>query len=112
MQHCAGGRDRTGIGSMLIQLTLGVPYEAVMEDYLLSNITLAEFHQELYTSASGYLDPAEMTAFRSAMELQPRYLEASMGAIIQHYESFERYLEAEFGIDAQIRQSIQDYCLE
>ncbi len=112
VHHCAGGRDRTGIGSMLILLTLGVPYETVMEDYLLSNVTLAEFHQELYTSASAYLDPSEMNAFRSAMELQRRYLDASMAAIVQHYESFERYLEAEFGIDAELRRHIQDYCLE
>lgn len=35
--HCAAGRDRTGFMAAVIQLLLGVPYAAVVQDYLLSN---------------------------------------------------------------------------
>lgn len=34
--HCTSGRDRTGIASALFLLTLGVPEDTVIEDYLLS----------------------------------------------------------------------------
>jgi protein-tyrosine phosphatase len=35
--HCTGGKDRTGLLSALIQLTCGVPFETVMNEYLRSN---------------------------------------------------------------------------
>jgi protein-tyrosine phosphatase len=35
--HCTAGTDRTGVCSALILLALGVPREAVMRDYLLTN---------------------------------------------------------------------------
>jgi Protein tyrosine/serine phosphatase len=112
VHHCAGGRDRTGVGSFLILTTLGVPYETVMEDYLLSNVTLADYHQEMYDMAAKYVTREELQSFREAMELQPRYLDASLNNILRVYESFERYLEAEFGIDEAVRARIQAYCLE
>ena len=37
LQHCTSGKDRTGLGSALILLLLGVPEEKVIEDYMLSN---------------------------------------------------------------------------
>ncbi|GMK37847.1 hypothetical protein PCCS19_09010 [Paenibacillus sp. CCS19] len=112
VQHCAGGRDRTGVGSMLILLTLGVPYETVMEDYLLSNITLTDYHQALFDMVSPYISVEELRSFEEAMRLQEKYLDASMDSILREYGSFERYLELEFGIDEEVRTRIQDYCLE
>ncbi|MBL8644765.1 MAG: tyrosine-protein phosphatase [Rhodospirillaceae bacterium] len=35
--HCAGGKDRTGLGAAFMHLTLGVPEEVVHEDYILTN---------------------------------------------------------------------------
>ncbi len=35
--HCHFGRDRCGMGSMLVEVLLGVPTEAVEEDYLATN---------------------------------------------------------------------------
>lgn len=111
VHHCAGGRDRTGIGSMLILLTLGVPYETVMEDYLLSNVTLTSLNEAMHELALQYMTAEELEQFKSDMKLQPRYLNASMDSIVSNYATFERYLEAEFGIDAELRRQIQDYCL-
>lgn len=112
VHHCAGGRDRTGVGSLLILRTLGVPYETIMEDYLLSNVTLAVFHDEMFTMAARYLDEEGLASMRNAMALQERYLDASMNGILSAYGTFEDYLLAEFDIDAQTRERIQAYCLE
>ena len=35
--HCTAGKDRTGFAAALILSALGVPYETVLEDYLLTN---------------------------------------------------------------------------
>ena len=37
MVHCSAGKDRTGVFSTLLLLTLGVPRETDIEDYLLTN---------------------------------------------------------------------------
>lgn len=42
LQHCHGGKDRTGYGSALLLLLLGVDREEVVEDYLRT----ADFNQE------------------------------------------------------------------
>jgi protein-tyrosine phosphatase len=112
VHHCAGGRDRTGVGSMLILLTLGVPYDAVLEDYLLSNVTLEKFHQQMFDMAAKYVSTEDLKALEEAMLLQEIYLKASLDSITREYETFERYLLEEFGIDEALRQQIQDYCLE
>ncbi|GMK43626.1 protein-tyrosine-phosphatase [Paenibacillus glycanilyticus] len=112
VQHCAGGRDRTGVGSMLILLTLGVPYETVLEDYLLSNVTLEKFHRQLFDMAARYVSAEELRNIEAAMLLQEVYLKATLDSIIGEYESFDRYLLEEFGIDEAAKKRIQDYCLE
>ncbi|TPG49919.1 tyrosine-protein phosphatase [Roseomonas nepalensis] len=35
--HCTAGKDRTGFGAALLLLALGVPREAILEDYLATN---------------------------------------------------------------------------
>lgn len=112
VHHCAGGRDRTGVGSMLILMTLGVPYETVLEDYLLSNVTLEKFHQQMFDMAAKYVSAEELKAIEEAMRLQEMYLKASLDSIIAEYETFDRYLLEEFGIDEAAKQRIQAYCLE
>ncbi len=112
VQHCAGGRDRTGVGSMLILLTLGVPYETVLEDYLLSNVTLEKFHRQMFDMAAQYVSTEELKEVEEAMKLQEIYLKATMDSIITEYGTFDRYLQEEFGIDEAVKQQIRDYCLE
>ena len=40
--HCTQGKDRTGVGALLVLTALGVPMAAVQEDYFLSNEGLKE----------------------------------------------------------------------
>ena len=42
LQHCRGGKDRTGYGSALVLLALGASEQTVIDDYLLT----AQFNQE------------------------------------------------------------------
>ncbi len=47
VQHCAVGKDRTGVGSALVLFALGADLDTVMEDYLLTNETLAPYRKHL-----------------------------------------------------------------
>ena len=46
VQHCRGGKDRTGYGVALIQLLLGVSEADVMHDYLLTNVYKKEKNEK------------------------------------------------------------------
>ena len=87
--HCMGGRDRTGLVTMLVLAAAGVPPEAVAEDYALSNenipdAVIAAFYEELGTTpaavaaevmagvdASRYLGPEDVAALRERV-LEPK----------------------------------------
>jgi protein-tyrosine phosphatase len=112
VHHCTGGRDRTGVGAMLILMTLGVPYETVKEDFLLSNQTLEDFHNQMFDEAAKFVSDSELARFKDALLLQEHYLQTSMDSIVRTYGNFETYLIEEFGITQDIREIIKDYCLE
>jgi protein-tyrosine phosphatase len=112
VHHCTGGRDRTGIGAMLILLTLDVPIETVFDDFLLSNDTLKDYHESLFKEAEKYLSTKEVESFKDAMLLNEDYLESSLNAIMNTYGSFNNYLLEEFNINEALRNEIKDYCLE
>ncbi|WP_234829392.1 tyrosine-protein phosphatase, partial [Enterobacter hormaechei] len=47
VQHCAVGKDRTGVGSALVLFALGADEATVLEDYLLTETTLATFREQM-----------------------------------------------------------------
>ncbi|TGA98854.1 tyrosine-protein phosphatase [Sporolactobacillus shoreae] len=112
VHHCTGGRDRTGVGAMLILKTLGVPTDTIMEDYMLSNQTLFVFHEEMFEEASHYISGTALKRFEDGFLLHEEFLEAAMQSISETYGTFEHYLSAEFGMTDKTREKIQDFCLE
>lgn len=112
VHHCTGGRDRTGVGAMLILKTLGVPTDTVIDDYMFSNQTLSAFHEEMFEEASQYISGAALKCFEDGFLLHEEFLEASMQSISETYGTFEHYLNAEFGITEHVREKIQNFCLE
>lgn len=112
LHHCAGGRDRTGVGAMLLLRTLGVSFETIMEDYLFSNKTLVAYHQELFEEAAQFVSGAQLKQFEEGFMLNEQYLDASIDSIFSTYGKFGKYLEKEFGITRAERERMKDYCLE
>ncbi|WP_042463190.1 tyrosine-protein phosphatase [Neobacillus dielmonensis] len=112
VHHCTAGRDRTGVGAMLILLTMGVPYETVLDDYLLSNLTLAERYETTFEKVQKFFTPEEYKQFTDAFPLREDYLHAAYNAIISNYGDFDSYIAEEFGIAEKDRENIKNYCLE
>lgn len=84
---CSAGKDRTGIGAALILSALGVPFEQVVADYLLTRG--APGMETLVPSLSGLLPKAELAA---VLGVEPAYLEAALAAITAECGSLEGYL--------------------
>lgn len=99
--HCAAGKDRTGIAAALILLTLGVPREAAVYDYMLTDefrrhvmqAMLADFERELE-------HPEAVEIMQVILSVKQQNIEMTLDAVFERYGSFERYLKAEYNIGA------------
>ncbi|MDR0218882.1 MAG: tyrosine-protein phosphatase [Enterobacteriaceae bacterium] len=112
VQHCAVGKDRTGVGSALVLFALGADLETVLEDYLVTNVTLAPFRGYLLEKyAKGMSDRVieKMTYIYSVRE---EFLMTALNSINQHYGSIDIWLEKDIGLDMAAREKLQSYFIE
>lgn len=112
VQHCAVGKDRTGVGSALILLTLGVDEGGVMEDYLLTETTLAPVREQMLATLAHRLSQAALTQFSYVLSAREEFLATALGVIKQRYGSTDRWLAQEYGLDAGVRERLQALYLE
>ncbi|NND67093.1 MAG: tyrosine-protein phosphatase [Halioglobus sp.] len=101
--HCASGKDRTGIGSALILDVLGVPEDAIVDDYMLTNRYLP-IDAEVSRLAGQFSDqtgaPVTEEVLRPLMEVRPEYILACFEEIRKHYASKEHFYETALDLDA------------
>ncbi|HEX8058011.1 MAG TPA: tyrosine-protein phosphatase [Novosphingobium sp.] len=94
--NCTAGKDRTGIGTALVLTALGVPYETVRADYLLSNG--APGMNTLSGAISPALArlPADVTA--PLIGVDGAYLDATFAQLKQDYGSVEGFMQTQLGV--------------
>jgi protein-tyrosine phosphatase len=111
--HCTAGKDRAGFAAALALLAVGVPREAVMRDYLLTN-GYSERHtrRTLRLIHWASLFRAEPESVRPLFEARPEYLQAAFDAIDAKYGGVERYLREGLGIDATLHARLRANLLE
>lgn len=95
--HCTAGKDRTGFGAFLILSALGVPRETILQDYLLTNETTAEFRQrwvaQLQSSTAELGNRDAVIKNRSdMMAVFPGYLTAAIDTVNQLAGDPKHYL--------------------
>jgi protein-tyrosine phosphatase len=95
LYHCTAGKDRTGVFSALLLLTLGVPEETVLADYALTNRYLKEnsdarrkMMASTGSSAFSHMTPQQQAVLMAA---DPAYLKSTLRAIDAKYGSFDNY---------------------
>ncbi|CAM9735002.1 unnamed protein product [Ascophyllum nodosum] len=105
--YCTAGKDRTGLIIALVLATLGVPDEAIVDDYARSESAYKELGDQdamVGALAQEDLDP---DIFLGA----PRYvMEHILRFIRERYGSVEGYLDS-IGFDAGWRQRLRDALL-
>ena len=97
--HCSAGKDRSGGAAALLLLALGVPREAVIEDYLLSNLEFESLCRDFLLNprhAAAHQDPSR--AWLPLIDSDPGYIEALFESVFTRHGSIEDYLAAELGI--------------
>lgn len=111
--HCTAGKDRTGLAAALFLLSLGVPEEQVMQDYLASNVYLKDKNEKsIWKMRIFSLGRADTEGVRPLMEVRSGYLQAAFETMRQDYGSVENYLKEGLGVDDAFREQLRALYLE
>lgn len=111
--HCTAGKDRAGIGSMLVLEALGVPRAVIEADYLKVN----EFTKETLDAQEKILreravpEPV-IACVREIFSVRSSYLASVYREIDQRFGSMEAFLETEMGLDEKTLARMRERYLE
>lgn len=104
--HCSHGVHRTGTATAILLSALGVPWETIREDYLLTNDVRKEVTEETLNklrakvAADRGVDPADvdMTNVEAFYLLDAAYIDGALEACETHFGSMDAYIREGLGI--------------
>lgn len=111
--HCSHGIHRTGTASAILLSALGVPWETVREDYLLSNDARKDEIKkrlgqlkELDAKNRGIpIDEVDTTNMEAFYVLDGTYIDAALDQAVKDYGSMDAYIREALGLtDEEIEQ--------
>ena len=111
-QHCSGGKDRAGIMALLVLTLLGASREAVLEDYLFTNVSRDKDYDKLFARFLRLADGNEELArdLTDSHRARPENLEAFYEAIDGSYGSMDTFVRNQLGFDAGDLVHIREKC--
>lgn len=107
--HCSAGKDRTGWATAIVLLTLGVPEQRVVDEYLRSNEWQALRMASVARSTDRGLDPGLLEPLVLVHE---DYILTSLSALQERWGGIDGYLGAGLGIDEPLRSRLRTIFLE
>jgi protein-tyrosine phosphatase len=118
--HCSHGVHRTGTATAILLSALGVPWDTVRADYLLSNTyrqeeinhrlaQLRDLHAETTGVTPEEVDTTNMDAFYI---LQAAYIDAALEQAVEDYGSMEVYIREGLGISDEELERLRNELLE
>lgn len=106
--HCTCGKDRTGIGAMLILLALGVDRKTALMDYLLTNV----YRRKIIEASLRDKPAGERALLLSVEGVSASMGEGALDEILQRSGSYEEYFAREYGLDSKRLAALRDFYLE
>lgn len=108
LQHCTAGKDRAGMGSVILLLILGADYDDILEDYMRS----MEIKEHIEKRASRFvpkiLSKPILKRFEPLFIVDKALLDAAFDAISERYENVENYLFSEFSLGEKDLKMLRD----
>ena len=118
--HCAAGKDRTGIAAALVLTSLGVPFDTVLADYMLTD-SVVDLESSLFehprTSIGvgdehAHLKRVRREARAPLLQARPEYLQAAIDKIEADHRSVPAYLRERLGVTDEMIRDMRDQLLE
>ncbi len=100
-QHCSAGKDRAGMGSALLLAILGVDYDEILADYMIS----MQVRNYIRGVVAAHIPWGVRTIILSRLEplyiVDKKLLDSAVTAIMDRYGNLDAYLLGEYNLDAQ-----------
>lgn len=110
--HCTEGKDRCGLLSAVLLLSLGVKRNTIMEDYLLTNRVNAAKSEKYYQMMlSAGKTAAEAETIRDIFLAKEEYLNAAFSAVDEQYENTDAFLRDGLHIPQKLIEHFQNSVL-
>lgn len=103
--HCTSGKDRTGFAAAVILLTLGVPRETIITDYVLTN----QYRRDLAFLLGHEADPRVVDAAKRA---DPAFLDCAFASIDTHFGGEAGFIRDGLRLDAERQAQLRERLLE
>lgn len=113
--HCTQGKDRTGLGAILIENALGVDEGTIFDDYMQTNLYMnpqKDVESKAVEKALNVVTPPKDEGTNPFLFVYPEYYEMAMKTIKDGWGSVDAYLEQALGMDADMKQKLRDKFLE
>ena len=118
--HCSHGIHRTGTATAILLWSLGVPWETVREDYLLSNKyrrheverRLAQLRELAAKNRNVAPDQVDMTDANAFYVLEAHYIDAARDEILKKFGSIDRYVTDGLGLTVDDVQKLRSRLLK
>lgn len=106
LMHCTAGKDRTGVGSAIILMILGVNRSSIVEDYLKSNQSAKDSINEIL-SVQPELKNVPKDKLKYIFGVNETYINEVFKRIDTDFESTEDYLLKEFNLTKDDIKNLQ-----
>lgn len=111
--HCTMGKDRCGTAAALMEIALGVPYETVLSDYLLTNERVLPETEKLIEKARAINDDeALFEQMRVLDSVYEEFLGTVLNIAVEKAGSVERFIETELAMTSDKLMRLRDLYLE
>lgn len=113
--HCTAGKDRAGIGALLVEELLGVPRKEVLADYLYTRECLAEDIESLthlLMKEAGTDSPLAKESLGYLFGAEEEFIEAFMDAVENKYGDLQSFFRKGLKISEKEQLQLQAYYLE
>ncbi|HBF6015549.1 TPA: tyrosine-protein phosphatase, partial [Clostridioides difficile] len=111
LNHCTAGKDRTGVGSAIILMILGVSRENIMKDYLKSN-DFADKEIERFIEYKPKFKDIPKENLKYIFGVNEEYMKTAFRRIDEEYISVEAYLYGEFNLNKEEIRKLRNQYLE
>lgn len=111
--HCTMGKDRCGTAAALLETALGVPYEAVLADYLLTNeFVLPETEKTIRKARERVNDEVLFEQMRILDSVYEEFLDTVLGIAVEKSGSVEQFIATELGMTPEKLERLKELYLE
>lgn len=111
--HCTMGKDRCGTAAALLETALGVPYETVLADYLLTNDRVLPETEKMIVKARAVTDDeALFEQMRILDSVYPEFLETVLGIAVTLCGSLDAFIQEKLGMTPEKLERLKALYLE